>query len=288
MKGLLRLMIIQPLRIYLMSFRFFYTVSIALLFCCVNLTPSEISFRGSLALAEVVTPEARVTEANRFISQGFQKLYEGDSLAAIQAWQQAIGILRESNVRSAFPQETRGAEVIVLSFLGHVYQSQNQYQQAAEAYEQALLLVRESNVPYIEAGILNGLGNAYRSLGQYQQSLGVIMQALELARQLDHRLEEAIALTNLSTTYLALQDYQQALDAANQARSIAYEGGDRDNEGNALISLAQVHFAMGNFEQVITSLEQAIILFQETKNEWGEALARRTLEAVRSSIEARQ
>jgi tetratricopeptide (TPR) repeat protein len=151
-------------------------------------------------------------DAAAFAEQGFQQIETGDYTAALQSYQAALALYRQSG--------DRVGEANALLNIGLIYTSLNQtqavielgqYQQAIEYYEQALAVSRSIGDRSIEASVLNSLGNSYRALEQYQQANEYYQKALAIYRSLGDRYWEAGITDNLNQMRL-----QQAGDCLEQ------------------------------------------------------------------------
>jgi tetratricopeptide (TPR) repeat protein len=137
-------------------------------------------------------------DAAALAEQGSQQMEMGENEAALQSYQAALALYRQSG--------DRVGEANALRDIGLIYTSLNQtqiaielgqYQQAIEYYEQALTVSRSIGDRRIEASVLNNLGNSYRVLEQYQQANEYYQQALAIYRSLGDRYWEAGVMFNL-------------------------------------------------------------------------------------------
>lgn len=204
----------------------------------------------------------RKAEADRLRQQGIEQARISQYREAIQSWEEALSIYRETSVREAFPQESRQGEGRVLSNLGNVYADLGQYQQAIDLYEQALVIAREVSDQQGKSHALGNLGTAYASLGQYQRAIDFYQQRLVIARDIGDREGEGAALNNLGIAYANLGQYQRAIDFYQQALVIAQEIGHRQGEGIVLSSLGTAYASLGQYQRAIDFYQQSLIITQ--------------------------
>ncbi|MGB3495143.1 MAG: tetratricopeptide repeat protein [Elainellaceae cyanobacterium] len=129
---------------------------------------------------------ALLVEANHLLYLGIQQYQISQFQEALQSWDQALELYRNSAVQAAFPQESRQGEGIGLNNLGEAYRNLGQYQEAIDLYEQALDIIRKIGDRNSEIRTLLNLGLVYLQLEQYQQALESYEQALAGASQFGH------------------------------------------------------------------------------------------------------
>ncbi len=224
-------------------------------------------------VAQTPSAEDRLAEADRFLQQGIQQYGRSPFREALQSWQMALELYRETGVREAFPQESRQGEGNSLGNLGIAYRSLGQYQRAIDHLEQQLVIVREIGDRHGEGVALGNLGIAYASLGQYQRAVGFFEQALVIAREIGDRRGEGAALDNLGIAYSFLGQYQRAVGSFEQALVIAREIGDQLVESNILGDLGIAYRNLGQYQQAINFSEQALVIVREIGYREGEGNA---------------
>jgi tetratricopeptide (TPR) repeat protein/DNA-binding SARP family transcriptional activator len=167
----------------------------------------------------------------------------------------------------------RVGEARTLTHLGLVNWRQGRYQQAAERHGQALTCYRQTGTRVGEANALSNLGLVSWRQGRYGEAADVHRQALTLYRETGHRFGEANALANLGVVYLRQGRYEQAADDLRQALTLFRETGNRVGVGYALANLGVVNLRQGRYEQAADNLQQGLTLFRETGDRDGEAEA---------------
>ncbi len=169
--------------------------------------------------------------------------------------------------------DDRVGEARTLTHLGLVNWRQGRYQQAAERHGQALTCYRQTGTRVGEANALSNLGLVSWRQGRYQEAAEGHRQALTLYRETGHRFGEANALANLGVVYLRQGRYEQADDDLRQALTLFRETGNRVGVGYALANLGVVNLRQGRHEQAADDLRQALTVFRETGDRDGEAEA---------------
>ena len=167
--------------------------------------------------------------------------------------------------------EDRQGQANVLNNLGLAYQSLSDFRQAIAYYEQALPLFEAIGDRQGQAGALNNLGIAYRNLSDYRQAITHYEQALSLFKTIGDRQGQAGALNNLGIAYGSLSDYRQAIAYYEQALPLSEAIGDRQGQANSLNNLGIAYRNLSNFHQAIAYYEQALPLFEAIGDRQGQA-----------------
>jgi tetratricopeptide (TPR) repeat protein len=167
----------------------------------------------------------------------------------------------------------RVGEARTLTHLGLVNWRQGRYEQASQRHRLALTRYRETGNRIGGANALTNLGLVLWRQGRYEEASEGHRQALVLYREAGHRFGEANALANLGAVYLGQGRYEQAADQLRQALTVFRETGNRIGEGYALANLGVVSLRQGRHQQAAADLRQAVTVFRETGNRDGEAEA---------------
>ena len=186
----------------------------------------------------------------------------------------------------------RCSEFIDLSRLGLDYADLGKMRRAAELFEQALEIARQTGDRCAEGGILGNLGLAYAALGEMRQAIEYDEQALEIACQIGDRLGEGSILGNLGNAYADLGEVRRAIEYYEQALEIDREIGNRRGEGADLGNLGMAYAALGEVRRAIECYEQQLVVTREIGDQRGEGnalgnlgLAYAALSEVRRAIE---
>ena len=215
--------------------------------------------------AQAQTTQEQKNEALRLTEVGLRQLNTGQFQAALQTFEQALGIFRAIGDR-------RG-EGIALAVLSSNYLYSGNYTKAIEYAQQHLALARKIHDRKMEGGSLLNLGAAYFYLDDYAKAIDYHNQSLVIAREINDRQTEAEALTNLGLDYLNQGNYAKAIDYQNQSLAIAREINDRETEAKALTNLGVAYLSQGNYVQAINYQQQRLLLAKEIRDRRGEGKA---------------
>ena len=127
---------------------------------------------GFPAVVAVQTVDNRIGEADRLRQQGKEQFQMGQVEVALQSWQQALKLYRET--------KNRQGEGKAIHNLGVVFGSRGHYQQAIDYFEQSLVIARELGNRDHERLALNYIGLILErqhkldlAIGSYRQSINV-------------------------------------------------------------------------------------------------------------------
>jgi tetratricopeptide (TPR) repeat protein len=149
-----------------------------------------------------------------------------------------------------------------LGKLGNLYQILGQYQQAISAHQRALGFSKKIKYRRGEANALNSLGQVCTLLGQYDRAISCYQEALEISQKIKFRTAEIQGLNYLGQVHYALGQYQKALDYHQQALILAKQRDLSFAQAYSLSSLGHTYAALQNSEEAINFYQQALTLFQ--------------------------
>jgi len=189
---------------------------------------------------------------------------------AIEAYQQALTIIRKLRSASSSDSALQTSERIRLSNIGGIYFRMGQFDKALETYQQALSIHRESRDIIGEAQTLNNMGVVYTNQAQYQKALGSYNQALKIITELGNcyrkdpgsRLcyygDEAAALNNIASLYFSIGQYQKALEFAQRASEIYNRLRTDESQETNPDNLKLLYEALGQNSRTLGSLNQQL------------------------------
>ena len=122
--------------------------------------------------------------------------------------------------------------------LGNAYSDQGRYQEAVDAYKEALRL--KPDLP----GVWYNLGLAYSAQGRYQDSLTAYKEAIRL------KPDFAGAWTSLGVAYYELGRYQEAVDAYKEALRL------KPDLAGAWAALGVAYWALGNRSEALKAVKE--------------------------------
>lgn len=231
------------------------------------------SHRPALHLAQ---GQSLDQEADALMSQGAQQLQRRQIEAALQSWEQALRLYRQSG--------NRRGEGRVLGNQGAVQEALGNYREAIAAFSDSLDIARDIGDAQGIAFALSNLGHTHERLAEYDIALSYQQQALDYARQRGDRTSEQEALNALGILYKATGNYDQAVATYERSLALARELGDRRGEANVLGNLGNAYTDLGNYPQAIALYEAALPLLQAINNPLGEAAILQRLGNVFSEV----
>ena len=146
---------------------------------------------------------------------------------------------------------------------GRVYSAAGLFQQAIDAWENAVRRFHEAGVEAAEAGSLQDVGTAYQSSGRAPDAVRTYEQALGIYRRLGNRKGEAEVLGNIASVRINQGRYAEALAGIDAARRIHRELGDRDSESLLLTNTGNIYFALGKSAEARDAYEGAVRVSRE-------------------------
>jgi tetratricopeptide (TPR) repeat protein len=182
----------------------------------------------------------------------------------------------------------KGGEATTLNNIGKVYSDLGEKQEALKYYNQALPILRAVGDRGGEATILNNIGNVYDSLGEKQEALKYYNQALPLKRAVGDRGVEATILNNIGKVYYDLGEKQEALKYYNQALPITRAVGDRGVEARILNNIGNVYDDLGEKQEALKYYNQALPLKRAVGDRGGEATTLNNIGKVYDSLAKKQ
>jgi len=251
-----------------MGSRYIRRAGLAGLAIALILTPSSTTLAipfwngnsSSLQLAQSTSLDA---QADALMNRGAQQLRQRQVQAALQSWEEALRLYRQSG--------NRVGEGRILGNFGAVYEALRDYPRAIAAFEESLDVARDIDDYQGIVYALNNLGHTHERLGNYQEALVYQEEALTLTQQWGDRAGEQHTLNSLGILYKATGDYDRAIATYERSLELAQLGGDRQGEANVLGNLANAYTDRGYFPQAIASYEAALALFRSLRNTAGEA-----------------
>jgi DNA-binding SARP family transcriptional activator/Flp pilus assembly protein TadD len=174
----------------------------------------------------------------------------------------------------------RTAQGRALVNLGIVHYFQGRYREATDLSRQALAICQETGDRFLMANTLINLGISEQRRGRYDLAARHHRQALVIAKEIGAGDLECIALCNLGTVGMRQGRYQQAAGHLDRSLAMSREAGDRDEEAEALIRIGELSLRQGRPEEAARHLREALALYQELGSPSGEADARNSLGEV--------
>lgn len=174
------------------------------------------------------------------------------------------------------------AEADDLKAIGLLNYTNGRFDDALDAFWNALPLYRGLANQQSEAEVLMEMGSAFSALGMQEKALEHYKQALPIWNRLDLA-REAATLGKIGEIFRALNDPQEALDFSRAALPIFVQLGDRAGQAAALNNIGLAWFASGNKRKAI-DLFQAQTVYHAIADLSGEATALNNAAVVYNSM----
>ncbi|PFX27424.1 G-protein-signaling modulator 2 [Stylophora pistillata] len=114
--------------------------------------------------------------------------------------------------------------------LGDKYHEQNRFEEAKQAFESALTIMKMTGHSREEAVAHGRLGVVTNNLNEKQKAIEHHKKALGIAIEMGDRQGEGASYRNLGSVYYTLGEYQTAREYHDEALAIATEIGDKEKE----------------------------------------------------------
>ncbi|GBO52880.1 hypothetical protein APA_681 [Pseudanabaena sp. lw0831] len=145
----------------------------------------------------------------------------------------------------------------------------NKYQEALQAWEQALQIYREIKDRKGEGNSLNGLGKAYDALEEYQKAIKFYEQSLLIMRELKNiaPLDESTTLFRIGHAYSILNQAEKATIFYEQALAIRTTINDLPHAylREVIGELVLIYADLGQYQKIIAVYEQELAIVRQRK-----------------------
>ena len=199
-----------------------------------------------------------------------EQIYDGLSIM----WRPGVMVgVYQLAFDAAHAAGNKGAEARALSNLGSAYLHLRQFDKASVAFQDAVIVHRETGDRSSEAETLNNLGNAYADLGQFGGAIASYQEALKIRQDIGERHSQGETLINIGTVHRELGQADKAIATYQEALRIHRETDDKRTEGATLTNLGLIYCQLGQFDQAITSFQDALKINRETGDKYFEGKA---------------
>ena len=215
-------------------------------------------------------------EATALSSQAAFQIELNHYPAALEALTSVLALSRAGKFRAR--------EGDVLLGLGHCLREMGRPAEAADHYQQALMVFRELGDHTSEASALRFLGNVCSDKGSYPEALDYYAKAETLFRT-EHNLHAAsYVLNDAGLTYSSESEYEKAISCYRQAMAIQRSLGDESGQGTAMGNMAMAYSRMGRYQEAIRLSTSALTLYRRQNNAKGESDSLNNLGSVYSIL----
>lgn len=203
-------------------------------------------------LARALTAAGALTEA------------QGDFAGAIQRYQQALPLWRESGDQLGLGR--------ALNNLGLVLDSQGNYDASSLLYEEALAQFRALNDTFRIAIALNNLGVTAKQRGDYERARLLYEESLALRREIGDEQGTIGTLDNLANLAAARGDVEGVEVLYGEVLERAQALGDRGVTAAVLLNLGVVAVRQEKLEEAISRYEESLKIRRAMGDRASEAL----------------
>ncbi len=132
---------------------------------------------------------------------------------------------------------------------------QQDYEQAADTFRQAIDQYEEDGAADMVAEMQVNLGLALHMLGQHENALEQMNMARALFVQIDDTTRTAQALGNMARVYAKMGNTEQAITNYREASAMFMDLGDEENYGQTVMAIADLQLRSGKIMQAAATYE---------------------------------
>jgi predicted ATPase/DNA-binding XRE family transcriptional regulator len=137
------------------------------------------------------------------------------------------------------------------------------YEEALNAYQEALEIGRQMGDNSLVARTLNNLGNVYRNMTDYAGALRCYEESLGLYRAMQDSVTMVTPLTNLGLVSSDLEDYPAARRYYEEALRLSRESGNREDIAFALAFVGMLAVEEGDLDAARRTFAEALPLVRD-------------------------
>jgi len=206
----------------------------------------------------------------------------GEPQKALDSYSEAITLSRaRKSCDLRGPDVPRGLDVrkaydlFVLSSIGGLYSSLQNFRQSISFYNQALSASRALGDRHSESFMLMAIGRSHSALGEMSKALEFYKNALSISREVTKRykgsgaikyrpvLFEPIILSEIAKTYDLLGEKQRAISYYQQALPL-FRLTESSLEVATLLEISKIYSSLGDRQKAIDYLNRALQLSQSS------------------------
>ncbi|MBD2355839.1 tetratricopeptide repeat protein [Tolypothrix sp. FACHB-123] len=211
---------------------------------------------------------------------GYSQRALGQYQRSIEFHQQALEIARTAG--------DRPCEIANLNHLSRTYVQEQDYVEAINHSQRALILSRQVGDAYGGQSLRTGEANALINLGYsevmhaqeleqlepetYEMAINYLQQGLKLTEQLGDIQSKALCFSSLGIAHLVIGESQAAIKYLEEGFKTAQISGDLYLQGRNLAYLAEAYYQLQNFEKTIYTGSLGMYLLEQiASREWRQA-----------------
>lgn len=142
----------------------------------------------------------------------------------------------------------------------HYINNHSQPDSALVALDYYYELAKEKSATRHMYRALNRKANIYRLKGHFHKSKSLYNRAADLAIQLDNPVLQAIITGNIGNVFLKQQNYQEATQNYSSALKVFQDQKDEKGEARMLLSLGSVYSTIGNYDLALEYYQKALLI----------------------------
>ena len=147
--------------------------------------------------------------------------------------------------------------------IGIVYQEQQQWQQALDAYQRALELKEQHGQQHQLGVTYHQIGMVYEDQQQWQQALDAYQRALELQEQHGQQHQLGVTYHQIGIVYQEQRQWQQALEAYQRSLELYEQHGQQHEAGDTHHQIGMVYQEQRQWQPALAAYQRALELQEQ-------------------------
>jgi serine/threonine protein kinase/tetratricopeptide (TPR) repeat protein len=144
-----------------------------------------------------------------------------------------------------------------LNNIGLIFWSQHQYSEALKYFNDSLSRYRELDNKEWIARCLNNIGSTLFELNEYTECIEYYLESLKLNEEIKNQKEIAFNLENLCEAYRKIGSYSVALEYGQRGLELATEIDFMERVGRILKGLGVINYELGNYKDSYIYLQKS-------------------------------
>ncbi|MEM7102883.1 MAG: tetratricopeptide repeat protein [Bacteroidota bacterium] len=152
----------------------------------------------------------------------------------------------------------KSGEYFTLEGLGYFHFSQNEMQEAIEAYQESVNLSVEMDSLMLKAYGLQHLSNVYLRLGRLDKAESLIVEASEIFKAENYVFEQARTIGTLGSIAMQSKDYEKGLENYFKARKLFENIGKEDEVARSNLNISYIYLMQGKGEMALPYINKSL------------------------------
>ncbi|WP_291725883.1 tetratricopeptide repeat protein [Bernardetia sp.] len=269
-----------------------------------NFVKSDISAEEKIRFLNMALLEdkaSHILKAKIYAALGFLKDNEGNSIEAIEAYENALSIQKNANeialdtladnwktslatifhyigdyqkaytiymevLQNVEKQGKKETLASINKMVGDVHRNLENEEEAIRYYNSALEIYKELGIKRGEASTSNSLGILYSDQNQPQKALKFYRKTLQLCKEIDFETGIALTLNNIGYELFILSNYDSAYHYYEEALHLKEKLQNTYSMSATLVNMGQVRLKQKEYVEAKLLFEKSLELAIETKN----------------------